>query len=700
MMSGVKTDESTNAGKIAASVATVNSASEVARKSWLGLSSLLVFLLVTVAGITHIDLLLDSPAKLPLVSIPVPLVGFYIVGPALLVIAHFSLLLQHELLHQKIRSLQVAINSQVGRARREAIGYWSQVDTYFFTQALSRGQLSLPVSLSLAVVTSMSVVLFPAAVLFYFQVTFLPYHKISVTWWHRICLLCDVALLLFYAESVWSVMRANPRRGASRSLRPGVFPLSLRSSLVVISNRIRSRRLIRAARLLGHFGIIKLALSLLCLFSIAIATVPDEFLDRIGRRLWPVRVPLYAPDRMQDPLAGQSQRLVFYPTAFFFERYWNQSSNEGPGFLGLSRNLVIVGSDLSGRSFRYRNLDYVTFSRVKLEGADFRFASLSGGRFLASQAQKTDFYGATMRAAQFIVTQAQEAQFGRGRLERILTIGSRFNGANFDNAVLSLAELDNSDFDGASFDGVDLEAAYVYQSKMRGVIFDAACLQGMVFTDRGAIDDGFSYEDSGRMNDFRGSSFRGAGVWQSVPPFKQAVQYVDFENVGLSAVGTSQKERLSTLFESLTFVAIPEVVERRIYDLLSPDSPNWKSSSESKIWSNFLKSVENTAATKDRGQFLGKLICNDDSNEGWTAKAIARHLDAPSTAKEILQGAIGALDQLDCAGSRKIDESLKARLKRHAQTTFAWADESLTEKRRDARWGGGKTMRTSICSVD
>jgi hypothetical protein len=72
----------------------VNSASDAAQKSRLLFVSILIYLLLTVTAITQVDLLQDTPATLPLISLKVPLVGFFVVAPAILVAAHFYLLLQ------------------------------------------------------------------------------------------------------------------------------------------------------------------------------------------------------------------------------------------------------------------------------------------------------------------------------------------------------------------------------------------------------------------------------------------------------------------------------------------------------------------------------------------------------------------------------------------------------------------------------
>src|SRR5215472_4756683 len=302
----------------------VNATSEAAQKFWIVLLTLAIYLLITISGITHLDLLLDTPANLPLISIKVPLVGFFVAAPALLVAVHFSLLLQHELLFYKISELQVAINKATGKARIESLAIWSELHWYFFAQAFSGAHLRLPIWIALQGLIVTSLLLFPAMLLFYFQIAFLPYHAVEVTWWHRGCLTFDVVLLLFFANSFW---RAN--RNVGRKLLPSPFtngPIRgpIRRALFRAAVRPGSLVLLRSMASARRVGILRLFLFAICVFSIGVATVPDEALDRIGRRIWPVRVPLYEPSG--NLLSRYRQRIVFYPTALIFERYRDASS--------------------------------------------------------------------------------------------------------------------------------------------------------------------------------------------------------------------------------------------------------------------------------------------------------------------------------------------------------------------------------------
>ncbi|HEX5699274.1 MAG TPA: hypothetical protein VFX77_01400, partial [Rubrobacter sp.] len=64
------------------------------------------YVFVTIASTTHEQLLRVDPVTLPLLDISVPILGFYLVVPWLVLLFHFNLLLQLYLLSRKLFSLE------------------------------------------------------------------------------------------------------------------------------------------------------------------------------------------------------------------------------------------------------------------------------------------------------------------------------------------------------------------------------------------------------------------------------------------------------------------------------------------------------------------------------------------------------------------------------------------------------------------
>lgn len=61
-----------------------NDASAQARNMWLFFIGILTYLIVTIAGTTHTDLLLNNPITLPFLDVKIPLFSFFLYAPAVI----------------------------------------------------------------------------------------------------------------------------------------------------------------------------------------------------------------------------------------------------------------------------------------------------------------------------------------------------------------------------------------------------------------------------------------------------------------------------------------------------------------------------------------------------------------------------------------------------------------------------------------
>ena len=86
-----------------------NGASDPAWSAWLAFLVLLTYVAVTLASVSHKNLLLNSPVRLPIINADIPLVGFFQYAPALLLLVYLSLLVQHVILARKYRKFTDAI---------------------------------------------------------------------------------------------------------------------------------------------------------------------------------------------------------------------------------------------------------------------------------------------------------------------------------------------------------------------------------------------------------------------------------------------------------------------------------------------------------------------------------------------------------------------------------------------------------------
>ena len=72
----------------------LNDAAGKASVLWTTFVIFQLYLAIANGSVTHRDLFLETPIKLPLLNVDLPPVGFFVVAPTLLVIFHFYLFLQ------------------------------------------------------------------------------------------------------------------------------------------------------------------------------------------------------------------------------------------------------------------------------------------------------------------------------------------------------------------------------------------------------------------------------------------------------------------------------------------------------------------------------------------------------------------------------------------------------------------------------
>src|SRR5207247_8884746 len=87
----------------------VNRSSGSANAAWLIYIALMSYLLITVAGISHKDLLLNSDITLPILQVKIELTRFFLFAPILLVLIHVGLVSQLALLARKTLEFAASI---------------------------------------------------------------------------------------------------------------------------------------------------------------------------------------------------------------------------------------------------------------------------------------------------------------------------------------------------------------------------------------------------------------------------------------------------------------------------------------------------------------------------------------------------------------------------------------------------------------
>ena len=151
-----------------------NGASDPASSAWLAFLAFLTYLLVTLAGVSHKALLLDSPVALPIVvNVDIPLHSFFQYAPALLLLVYLSLLIQHVILARKYRKFKEAIAPYERETRTEHPAR-DRVHSYVFSQILVGPKPSRITNFLMQLIVYVTFTILPLITLFPVQVRALP----------------------------------------------------------------------------------------------------------------------------------------------------------------------------------------------------------------------------------------------------------------------------------------------------------------------------------------------------------------------------------------------------------------------------------------------------------------------------------------------------------------------------------------------
>ena len=218
-------------------------------------------------------LLLDSAVQLPIVvNVDIPLRSFFLYAPALLLLVYLSLLIQHVILERKYRKFKEAIDPyERETANRDPAREW--VHSYVFSQILVGPKPSRITKFTMQLIVYVTFTILPLITLLYFQIKFLPYHEVWITYWHRFAVILGLPDAVgFLAPRIITSWAASRGLGSSRGWR----------------------------KVLG----VCLCIIALC-FSWLIATVPDEVIDQQLGFVAPMSVyPVKDEPKLLNPLVS------------------------------------------------------------------------------------------------------------------------------------------------------------------------------------------------------------------------------------------------------------------------------------------------------------------------------------------------------------------------------------------------------------
>ena len=447
-----------------------NATSSSANHAWLAFLALLAYLLVTLGGVSHKDLLLNSPVTLPIIDVEIPLFSFFQYAPLLLLLVYLSLLIQHVILARKYRKFVEAIAPCEKKAQHPSR---EVVDSYVVSQILAGPRHNLTIRWLMRLIIFVTFALLPIATLLYFQVKFLPYHAVGITYWHRIAVLLGLAMLFVALP----IIHLKPRK---REIKLGPQSEAWRAS---------------------PYGILICGVlaTLILGFSWLVATVPDE---EVERRL----LGFVTPARLDG-----YERLLNPAVRFAYDRLPQYDGRLLPWLVSY-RALVVEDTDIVPDEddahgevsvvLRERDLRFARLSRSDLHRCDLTKANLSGAQLdetrlemarlqhtqlqdaiaVEVKLQGADLKGANLEGAMLLDAQFQGADLSEARLQGGFFQAAQFQGATLQNAQLQGADLSLAEFQGADLFAARLQGTNLGAAKLQGANLDGAYLQGADLT--------------------------------------------------------------------------------------------------------------------------------------------------------------------------------------------------------------------------
>jgi uncharacterized protein YjbI with pentapeptide repeats len=457
---------------------TVEDAASVSAGLWISYLFVVFYLGIATGGVTHVDILLENPVKLPFLNIELPLLAFFVLGPIIFILCHAYTLVHFVLLANKAKRFHSELARQIpdshqnpnARDIREALR--RQLPSNLFVQFLA-GPDDVRESgfgFLLKTIAWNSLVVGPIALVLLFQIQFLPYHDLRITWIHRAALLIDLILIWWLWRKIL-VGRGDPP--TSFSWKPWV-----------------------------KNGTAFVASVFIIVFSWNVATTPDEWQEdhlpslKIVPTQWqPIwALPSAAAGWLQIALTpsqpvkavrndrtGGRSNLVSLQTLLFSGEVDPVTRRRTSLW---SNTIVLPGFDIfeALKINDPQKVDWKPFL-ISLRGRHLEGAVLAGATL-----KRTDFSGAYLGGASLGETQLQGSSFATTALERANFDGAVLQNANFLNARLKQAslwkadlrnaDLSNAHLQGAELSGADLRDANLVASELQGARFDGAELEG------------------------------------------------------------------------------------------------------------------------------------------------------------------------------------------------------------------------------
>ncbi len=399
---------------------------------WVSFLIFSLYLLTAATTVTHRQLFLAEPVKLPVLNIDLPLWGFFFLAPFLFVIFHAYVLIQVILLARTAAAYDHAVNSLVKRSYlspAEDASLRHRLANTLFAQIFAGSPRERAGWLGwlLKAMAWITLAIAPILILFVFQFMFLPYHSHLATWTHRLLIAVELTALLvlwplvldgtreFERPSAWTRIKRAAAMIISLlfvalSLSLGTFPGESHVNLFTGQppDTVQCRRWLHQ-----DFGRLDLRVDRLSLARVDV--VDDEKLEKIQQA---------TSKAGERPYQGERTRI---------RRERDYNCGDFSEYADL-RRVDLSGALLRDADFKNTKLEGASLAGVQLQGASLEGAQLRGASLDSAHLQ-----GASLDRAQLQGASLANAQLQGASLDAVYLQGASLLGANLDHAMLTEA---------------------------------------------------------------------------------------------------------------------------------------------------------------------------------------------------------------------------------------------------------------------
>jgi uncharacterized protein YjbI with pentapeptide repeats len=449
-----------------------------------------LYLLTAATTVTHRQLFLAEPVKLPVLNIDLPLWGFFFLAPILFVILHTYVLIQVILLSRTAAAYNSALAKIAERdnlTSEENASLRQRLANTLFAQIFAGSPREREGAFGwlLRAMAWLTLAISPILILLTFQFTFLPYHSHGVTWTHRLLILLEFVV----AFQLWPLVLDPQRDVRWPQWRAGVRPAGegMRSLLRAPEPALRVGRALRRWAVPLGVGLI-----LACL-ALWLASFPGEWHINVvtGQPVDAVQCErlLHQHFRMADLRVDRLnvQRADVVDDEKL-EKIEKATERNGEQPYEGERTRLLRGRDLNCGDFSdfadLRRVDFsdaqlrnAKLSNSKLHGSSFARAQLQGAILVSAQLQSALLDNALLQAANLDRARLQRASLRFAHLESASLSEAELQGAQLDQARLQGASLWGAELQGASLDGAELQGARLHNARLHGASLLATGLQ-------------------------------------------------------------------------------------------------------------------------------------------------------------------------------------------------------------------------------